>query len=171
MVVSSSTSTEASDPALKLGPGLKNSRYNRLKTLSVGLRTDRRQLPPGTGPAILESFQGLANRFRMNVHAQLSSQVLGNSTRCPPSGIFALLRFALLRFANPFRPSPSDSALGVAQFPARPPRRFSAVGPPRALGHTTRRALPHRTDPSTCRPSAQSRRESRNLRSRIASAV
>jgi hypothetical protein len=76
--------------------GVKASSRNRLddrpKTLSVSLWTGGGQLPPRTRPAIIESIQGLAPRFRMNVYAELPIEVLGNSVGCLSSGVFASLR-------------------------------------------------------------------------------
>jgi hypothetical protein len=76
--------------------GVKASPRNRLddrfKTLSVSLWTGEGQLPPRTRPAIIESIQGVTDRFRMNVHAEFSFEVLGNSVGCLSSGVFASLR-------------------------------------------------------------------------------
>lgn len=74
----------------------RNRLDNRIETLSVSLWTGGGQLPPGTRPAIIESIQGLAHRFRVDVHVELSIEVFRNSAGCLSSRIFSLLRWVPL---------------------------------------------------------------------------
>ena len=97
------TSCPAFDPSLVLnkhrgvGSGLRNGLHGRLKPLSVGLRTHRRQFPPGARPAVIESVQSVANRFRMNIHVQLSAEMLCNSVGCPSGRVFSFFGWVRLQ--------------------------------------------------------------------------
>nr|WP_204359813.1 hypothetical protein [Salinibacter ruber] len=80
-----------------VGIGLRNRLYDGLKPLAVRFRVDWRKFSSGTRPAVVEPVQGVTDRFRMNVHAELPIEVLGNSVGCPSSGVFASLRRILLQ--------------------------------------------------------------------------